>query len=135
MVTKSKPARRTQGMNWIRPAKRLAIYMRDGLACVWCGEDVENVILTLDHLTPYSKGGSNDQKNLVTCCHRCNSSRGNRSKKVFASVVAKYLGRPATAAKILAKIEVLRKGALNIAQAQELMDRRGGFKAACKTAA
>lgn len=27
-----------QGMNWIRQDKRLAIYLRDGLACVWCGE-------------------------------------------------------------------------------------------------
>jgi 5-methylcytosine-specific restriction endonuclease McrA len=25
-----------QGMNWIRPEKRLAIYLRDGLACCYC---------------------------------------------------------------------------------------------------
>ena len=31
-----------QGMNWIRQDKRLAIYLRDGLACAWCGNGVEN---------------------------------------------------------------------------------------------
>lgn len=38
--------KRTQGMNWIRKDKRLAIYMRDGMACVYCG-------LTLDHLKKF----------------------------------------------------------------------------------
>lgn len=26
-----------QGMNWCRPATRLAIYLRDGMACTYCG--------------------------------------------------------------------------------------------------
>lgn len=93
------------------------------------------MILTLDHLTPYSKGGSNDQKNLVTCCGRCNSSRGNCSVKTFAEVVAKYIGKPATATRILAHIAICKKSAINVAEAQELIDRRGGFKQACKNAA
>lgn len=81
-----------QGMNWIRQDARLAIYLRDGLACAWCGDSVENgAQLTLDHLKPHSKGGDNDPSNLVTSCHRCNCSRGNRSVAVFAKAVASYL--------------------------------------------
>ena len=87
-----KPENRTQknqGMNWITQHKRLAIYMRDGLACAYCGDGVEDgAKLTLDHLTPYSEGGSNHESNLVTCCQRCNSSRGNRSVEQFAAGVA-----------------------------------------------
>ena len=64
------------GRNWIRPEKRLALYLRDGVACVYCGRSVEAAApLTLDHLRPVSKGGSNDASNLVTACHDCNSAR------------------------------------------------------------
>lgn len=124
--------RRTQGMNWIRPAKRLAIYMRDGMACVWCGAGVEDVKLTLDHLTPYSRGGNHDAKNLVTCCHRCNSSRGNRSVKAFAVVVADYVDHGETAARLLKFIKLTTSRSLDVPAARELIARRGGFVNACR---
>ena len=74
-------------MNWIRKEKRLAIYLRDGLACAYCGESVEDgAKLTLDHLKAHNHGGSNDADNLVTCCHRCNSARGKRSWRKFSAV-------------------------------------------------
>lgn len=115
-------------MNWIRPAKRLAIYLRDGMACCWCGESVEDgVKLTLDHLIPYSKGGTNGETNLVTCCSTCNSSRGNRSMAGFARVVAAY--RSQAAADILAHIGRTRARVLNVPAAQALMAQRGGFSA------
>jgi 5-methylcytosine-specific restriction protein A len=34
--------------------------------------------LTADHITPLSKGGTNDVSNLRTYCRSCNSRRGNR---------------------------------------------------------
>ena len=81
-----------QGMNWIRQEKRLAIYLRDGLACAYCGHGVEQgVQLTLDHVKPHSKGGSNHESNLVTACARCNSSRGARSVIAFSRAVAEYV--------------------------------------------
>jgi hypothetical protein len=83
---------KNQGMNWITQKKRLAIYLRDGLCCSYCGDTVETgAKLTLDHLKPYSKGGDNKETNLVTCCARCNSSRGNRSVRAFTRAVAAYL--------------------------------------------
>lgn len=76
-----------QGMNWIRQEKRLAIYMRDGLACVYCLKGVEDdEILTLDHLKVYSKGGSNHESNLVTACKTCNSSRGTKSVRAYCNL-------------------------------------------------
>jgi hypothetical protein len=120
--------KRNQGMNWIRPEKRLAIYLRDGLACCYCGESLEDgAKLTLDHLTPHSHGGSNHQKNLVTCCHRCNSSRGNRDYKEFAEAAAEYIDRGVTADEILAHIEQTRMRKLDVAAAKELIAHRGGF--------
>lgn len=117
---------RNQGMNWIRQTTRLAIYLRDGLACCWCGDAVENgAQLTLDHVVPHSKGGSNDPANLVTCCHRCNSSRGSRSVPKFAAAVAGYLNHDADAAEIIRHIRATVRRQLPRAEAREMIARRG----------
>ena len=65
--------------NWIRRDKRLAIYLRDGMACAYCGKGVddEGTRLSLDHLVCRSHGGSNMEGNLITCCISCNSSRAD----------------------------------------------------------
>lgn len=60
------------GSKWIRPEKRLAIYARDGHACVYCGAEDH---LTLDHVTPRELGGGHEAGNLVTACLHCNSAR------------------------------------------------------------
>lgn len=129
----ARPDRRlvNQGMNWIRPEKRLAIYLRDGLACCYCGSTVEQgTRLTLDHLRPYASGGSNLPTNLVTCCGKCNSSRGKRSWRGFAATVAAYINHGVTAAQIVAHVETTRQRSLNVAAARALMAQRGGFTAA-----
>jgi 5-methylcytosine-specific restriction endonuclease McrA len=62
---------------WIRPERRLAIYLRDGFRCL-CGRDLAGVDpwqVTLDHIVPTSRGGSNNPSNLYTCCRRCNTAR------------------------------------------------------------
>jgi 5-methylcytosine-specific restriction endonuclease McrA len=72
---------------WITRERRLAIYIRDGFACVYCQSDLRDAqpeSITLDHITPRSKGGTNHGTNLVTACHNCNSTRGNRSYTKFA---------------------------------------------------
>jgi hypothetical protein len=117
---------KNQGMNWISQVKRLAIYLRDGLACCYCGATVEDgATLTLDHLKPYSKGGSNHETNLVTCCHKCNSFRGNRSYTSFAHTVAAYINHGLTGEAIIGYIKHTVKRALNIAEAKAMVERRG----------
>jgi hypothetical protein len=133
-MAKQTPTRRTQGMNWIRPSKRLAIYLRDGLACGYCHATIEQgARLTLDHLVPYSKGGTNDATNLVTACGRCNSSRGNRTVQTFIVSVAAYLNRAGAAPAIAAHIKRCRARTLDVPAAALLMANRGGFVAACRS--
>ena len=123
-------------MNWIRPAKRLAIYLRDGLACCYCGASVEDgVRLTLDHLRCYSTGGSHDATNIITSCHTCNSRRGTRPWKQFATAVALYLNHGVTAEHIIAHVGKVRRRKLDIAAAKSLLALRGGFTAAVQSAA
>ena len=54
---------------------RFAVYSRDGWQCVHCGSSKR---LTLDHIYPWSLGGSDDEGNLQTLCRPCNSSKGAR---------------------------------------------------------
>lgn len=114
-----------QGMNWIRQEKRLAIYLRDGMACCYCGATVEDgAQLTLDHLVPWSQGGGNEVSNLVTACKRCNSSRGNREVGEFAVACAAYLDHDIRAENILERINDVRMRSLPLAEAKELIKRR-----------
>lgn len=43
--------------------------------CAYCGSE-EN--LTLDHITPRSKGGSERVTNVLCACHSCNQSKGHQ---------------------------------------------------------
>lgn len=111
--------KKNQGMNWIRQEKRLAIYIRDGLECAYCHSNIEDTKLTLDHLIPYSEGGSNDQTNLVTCCHRCNSSRGTKDWKEFAESVAQYYNT--SGSYIIDYITKTTQKPLNVPQAKQIL--------------
>lgn len=131
MSSTNKPARRNGGGKWCHPTTRLSIYLRDGLACAYCGATVEDgAILSLDHLTPHSHGGSNAATNLVTACKRCNSSRGNRSVAVFARAVAQYLGGDADAAAIRTHVRACARRPIPRAEALDMLRRRGTV-AAC----
>lgn len=59
----------------ISPAVKLKIFQRDGYRCVHCGT---NNTLTIDHIQPVSKGGSNEDENLQTLCAPCNSRKGDK---------------------------------------------------------
>jgi hypothetical protein len=83
--------------------------------------------LSLDHVKPHSKGGSNHETNLVTCCIRCNSSRGDRALRPFARAVAEYVANGSTAESIVRDVTNLttRKLAPYKLQALDLIASRG----------
>lgn len=73
---------------WIRPKKRLAIYLRDGFRCVYCGQNLAKTLdpklVTLDHIKTRICGGNNEVHNLITSCRKCNSCRGSTKIRKWA---------------------------------------------------
>lgn len=74
--------------HWISTVDRLALYIRDGFACAYCGTDLRTVSarsITLDHLTPRVQGGTHEPRNLVTACLSCNSRRQDKPWESYAT--------------------------------------------------
>jgi len=131
-----KMSKNWNGAKWIRRERRLAIYMRDGLACVWCGSSLEDdgVTLSLDHIVPASQGGKNVSRNLVTSCRKCNSVRGDRSLHDFASAVAYYLNRGVVAQSIIAHVLDCANRPVDLRVAQRIMSKRANWQQALEEA-
>ncbi len=50
------------------------VLQRDGWVCRYCGGAAK----TVDHVIPKARGGTDDLRNLVAACLRCNSVKGAR---------------------------------------------------------
>lgn len=67
---------RRRGLNRF-PTKNYKILLEAfGTWCPYCETDGHN--LTIDHITPVSKGGDNSIENLMPCCPSCNSSKNGK---------------------------------------------------------
>jgi 5-methylcytosine-specific restriction endonuclease McrA len=56
---------------------RRNVFRRDNHTCQYCGHVGGD--LTLDHVTPRSKGGKNSWENIVAACRECNSKKRDRT--------------------------------------------------------
>ena len=55
---------------------RHRVFKRDNNECVYCTSKKD---LTIDHVTPRSRGGKNTWDNLTTCCKKCNAIKDNKT--------------------------------------------------------
>ncbi len=85
-------------MGDIHTVTRWAVYLRDGLACAYCGvtmleilKDYDTNFLTIDHVDcrPRVRGKNgaarkdHDPSNLTACCYHCNTVKGRKSLRAF----------------------------------------------------
>ena len=118
-TTRNRKHPASNGGKWIRPEKKLAIFLRDGMTCIYCGYGiVDEISLTLDHVKPCSKNGSNEPDNLLTACKSCNSIRQDMALSIFVRKVASWYGE--SYATISKRIARHRKRAIDVQEARKI---------------
>jgi len=60
----------------ISKSLRFEIFKRDKFTCQYCGRQIPQVVLEIDHIIPISEGGTDDPNNLITACFDCNRGKG-----------------------------------------------------------
>lgn len=56
------------------------VFERDNFRCAYCGKTSyeDGVKLIVEHIFPRSKGGTNDNHNVITACNDCNSRKKDK---------------------------------------------------------
>lgn len=52
------------------------IWARDGFRCMYCGQPMGKVQLTVDHFYPLELGGEQTENNYISACRKCNKKKG-----------------------------------------------------------
>gem|GEM_PF-581057 len=65
---------------FVRAGMWWSVLARDNWTCCSCGRTAkeEGVTLEVDHITPRSKGGTDEMRNLQTLCKKCNIGKSNK---------------------------------------------------------
>jgi len=80
------------------PFSKKNVLIRDGFKCAYCGCHYGK--LTVDHITPRSRGGKTTFENCVSSCRSCNNKKGGRTPsearmylkvKVYQPTIAEFL--------------------------------------------
>jgi 5-methylcytosine-specific restriction endonuclease McrA len=71
---------------------RRSIFARDNYTCQYCGHTSKE--LTVDHIVPKRLGGPTSWDNLVCCCRRCNTKKGDKSLSHVGFTLKRQPKRP-----------------------------------------
>jgi len=73
LLTYRRPPRKTKSLS------RKGILLRDRNTCQYCHNVFPAKDLTIDHVTPKSRGGADSWENMATSCFACNNHKRNRT--------------------------------------------------------
>lgn len=81
------PMSQTQSQNrGVSKQLRFKVLSRDAYACRYCGAKAPDVKLHVDHVIPFSIGGSTTIENLATACEDCNLGKGANAPSTILPV-------------------------------------------------
>jgi hypothetical protein len=78
------PSRAHGSSRMWKKRREIILKMHDNL-CVYCGDEA----YTVDHVIPIELGGTDDPKNLVAACSRCNYAFGAKIKHIEMRIAYK----------------------------------------------
>lgn len=68
----------------IDPYIRRRLYARQNGKCAYCGQHRNHKYMTISHIIPLSRGGTDDISNLRCVCKKCNGMKDNMLPSEFA---------------------------------------------------
>jgi 5-methylcytosine-specific restriction endonuclease McrA len=71
---------------------RRSVFARDNYTCQYCGTMSKD--LTIDHVRPKRHGGPMSWENLVACCRRCNTRKGDKTPEKAGMTLLRAPRRP-----------------------------------------
>jgi 5-methylcytosine-specific restriction endonuclease McrA len=71
---------------------RKNILRRDEFRCQYCG--AKGPDLTIDHIIPKARGGTDTWDNLVSACKKCNNKKGNRTPEEAGMTLHTKVNKP-----------------------------------------
>lgn len=71
---------------------RRSVFARDNFTCQYCGTHGKD--LTIDHVVPKRHGGGAHWENLVACCRRCNTRKGDKAPEKVGMKLMRPPRRP-----------------------------------------
>ena len=78
-AVRNRTARKKKADGKITAGEWKSLKERYNYNCLCCGRSEPEIILSLDHVIPLSKGGINTVDNAQPLCISCNSSKGNKT--------------------------------------------------------
>lgn len=76
---------------------RRTLYKRDRMTCQYCGCQPGGEELTIDHVTPRSKGGETTWENCVLACVKCNRRKADKTLQESGLKLIKHPKKPEVA--------------------------------------
>lgn len=73
--------------NFIPPNDKRRIYDRQNGLCAYCGQHRNIKYMTVDHIIPLSKGGTDSIENLQCTCKMCNRLKSDMLPSEFTAFV------------------------------------------------
>ena len=71
------PASAGTSREWFTEEERNTIWRKCHKVCACCGKPLTPKTMTIDHLVPLSRGGTNEMENLASLCYDCNQEKGS----------------------------------------------------------
>ncbi len=65
--------------HYVPPLNNHTLFKRDAHLCMYCGNRFSSSELSREHVTPLSRGGTDNWNNVVAACKRCNNHKAGRT--------------------------------------------------------